>query len=93
MNMTRSLGAPPGPGFELAALRACLTSSFGRSGRVTHATMHLIDSEKFNNKSPRKKNKTKLLRNPKNVVQKSKNNSPRNTKQHRKKCETALFKV
>ena len=40
--ITRSLGALPGPNFQLEALRAGLTSAFapfGRSGRVTHATV------------------------------------------------------
>ena len=38
---------PPGPNFQLLALRAGLTSSFapfGRSGRVTHAIMWSLDS-------------------------------------------------
>ena len=38
---TRSLGAPPGLNFLVAALRACLITSFtsfGHSGRVTHAS-------------------------------------------------------
>ena len=47
MSLTRSLGGPPGPNFYLVALRAGLTSSFapfGRSGRVTHATMRSLVS-------------------------------------------------
>ena len=45
--ITWSLGAPLGPDVLVAALRACLTSSFtpfGRSGHVTHAMVQWWDS-------------------------------------------------